>query len=541
MMPRLLQEWVTAQAAVRPDARAVVGGADAVTYEQLDSLSNRLARLLRERGCGKGDRVALLMPKSPMAIVALLGIYKADAVYVPLDPSSPIERLKKILGSCDNRWVLAAGPVTTVLAELLEEPRWRETLSVGWLHDPIAAGSTFPIDLALDDLLDVDPGPVESLNGPDDPAHILFTSGSTGTPKGVVITHGSVIRFVEWATRYFGIEPSDRLSAHAPLHFDLSFLDIFGAAAVGAEIRLVPPELNVLPRKLVEFIRRSELTQWFSVPSILTYLAKFDVVAIDDFPKLRRLLWAGEVLPTPTLIYWMKRLPHVRFTNLYGPTETTTASSYYSVPACPGDSRAAIPIGSACEGEELLVLDESLLPARHGETGDLFIGGAGLARGYWRDPERTAAAFIPHPQRPAERIYRTGDVGRIGDDGLVYFVGRKDSQIKSRGYRIELGEIEAALNAVDGVQSCAVVPLPTDSFEGTVICCAYQAANGFELSPAVLRRALSRRVPAYMLPARWLAFDELPSNANGKIDRRRLQEVFREGSGAYAAQTARVV
>ena len=540
MMPRLLQEWVTAQAALRPDARAVVAGSDAITYGQLDTLSNRVARLLRERGCGKGDRVALLMPKSPMAIVALLGIYKADAIYVPLDPSSPIERLKKILHSCDNRWLLAAGPVTTVLAQLLEETRWREALSVGWLDDPLSAGGASH-DFAIDDLLDVDGGPVDSLNRPDDPAHILFTSGSTGTPKGVVISHGSVIRFVDWATSYFGLEPSDRLSAHAPLHFDLSFLDIFGAAAVGAEIHLVPPELNVLPKKLVEFIRRSELTQWFSVPSILTYLAKFDVVATDDFPNLRRLLWAGEVLPTPTLIHWMKRLPHVRFTNLYGPTETTTASSYYSVPACPEDPQAAIPIGSACDGEELLVLDESLRPARDGETGDLFIGGAGLARGYWRDPERTAAAFIPHPRRPAERIYRTGDVGRVGNDGLVYFLGRKDSQIKSRGYRIELGEIEAALNAVDGVQSCAVVPLPTDGFEGTVICCAYQAANGFELSPAVLRRELSRRVPAYMLPARWLALNELPSNANGKIDRRRLQAVFHEGSGAYAAQTARVI
>ena len=541
MMPRLLQEWVTAQAAVRTNARAVVGGADAVTYGQLDTLSNRLARLLRERGCGRGDRVALLMPKSPMAIVALLGIYKADAIYVPLDPSSPASRLEKILDSCDNRWLLAAGPVTTTLNQLFESPERRAALSVGWLDDPLTSGGAFPIDFAIDDLLDVDGGPVDSRNGPDDPAHILFTSGSTGTPKGVVITHGSVIRFVDWATRYFGLEPSDRLSAHAPLHFDLSFLDIFGAAAVGAEIHLVPPELNVLPKKLVEFIRRSELTQWFSVPSILTYLAKFDVVASDDFPKLRRLLWAGEVLPTPTLMYWMKRLPHVQFTNLYGPTETTTASSYYSVPACPEDPQAAIPIGSACDGEELLVLDESLRPARNGETGDLYIGGVGLARGYWRDPERTTAAFIPHPRRPADRIYRTGDVGRVGNDGLVYFLGRKDSQIKSRGYRIELGEIEAALNAVDGVQSCAIVPLPTDGFEGTVICCAYQVANGAELSPAVLRRALSRRVPAYMLPARWLAFDELPSNANGKIDRRRLQEVFHEGSGAYGAQTARII
>jgi amino acid adenylation domain-containing protein len=539
-MPRLLQQWVSAQAARRPDARAVVGAAGALTYGELDALSNRLARLLRQRGCAKGDRVALLMPKSPTAIAALVGIYKADAVYVPLDPSSPIERLKKILESCNNRWVLAEGPVTTALAHLLEDPRRREGLSIGWLGSR-TAGEALPIEFGLEDLLDVAPGPVESRNGSHDPAHILFTSGSTGIPKGVVITHGSVIRFVEWATRYFGIEAVDRLSAHAPLHFDLSFLDIFGAAAVGAEIHLVPPELNLLPNKLVEFIRDRELTQWFSVPAMLTYLARFDVISDDDFPQLKRLLWAGEVLPTPTLIHWMKRLPHVRFTNLYGPTETTTASSHYTVPACPDDPRAAIPIGSACYGEQLLVLDEGLKPARQDEVGDLFIGGAGLAREYWHDPERTAAAFIPHPQRPDQRIYRTGDLARRGSDGLIYFLGRKDSQIKSRGYRIELGEIEAALHAVDGIQNCAVVPLATDGFEGTVICCAYQLAGGREVSPTTLRRELSLRVPGYMLPARWLAFDELPSNANGKVDRRRVQAVFDEESGAYGSQTARLV
>jgi len=536
-MPRLLQDWVTEQAEKRPEASAVVSEAGRLTYAELDALSTRVARVLKQGGCRQGDRVALLMPKSPLAIAGLLGIYKADCIYVPLDPASPASRLKKILDSCENRWVLAAGPVTPVLEELLQEERWRQRLSIGWLDTRRPAGG-FAVEFTLADVMLCSAAPLACRNGSQEPAHILFTSGSTGTPKGVVITHANVIRFVEWATRYFALDSSDRVSAHPPLQFDLSFLDVFGTAAVGGELHLVPSELNVLPNKLADFIRASGLTQWFSVPSVLTYLAKFDVVRFNDFPLLRRLLWAGEVLPTPTLIHWMKRLPHVTFTNLYGPTETSIASSYYTVPACPEDPQAAIPIGVACDGEELLVLDESMQAVPRGDTGELYIGGAGLACGYWRDPERTAAAFVRQPQRPSERLYKTGDLARIGDDGLVYFLGRADSQIKSRGYRIELGDIEVALNTLAGVQECAVVAINTGSFEGAVICCAYVAAAGSDVAPTRLRRELGRLVPGYMLPARWLALDQFPRNGNGKTDRRRLKEEFEERGDAHAAQTA---
>jgi amino acid adenylation domain-containing protein len=537
-MPRRLQDWVTRQADRRPDALAVTFGESKLTYAELDTLSTQLARMLVDEGCRRGDRVALLVPKSPMAIVALLGIYKADAIYVPLDPSSPASRLKKILDTCANRWLLAAGAVTSVLDELCRESDRLRTISIGWLDSFPPADSRLNIRFTADDLRHCPALPVPSVNGPDDPAHILFTSGSTGTPKGVVITHSNVIHIIEWAVEYFGIDASDRVSGHFPLHFDVSFFDIFATAAAGAELHLVPPDLVVLPNKLADFIRRSELTQWFSVPSVLAYMARFNVVGFDDFPSLKRVLWAGEVLPTPVLMHWMKRLPHACFTNLYGPTETTIVSSYHTMPGCPDDPQAAIPIGAACGGEELLVLDESLEPVRAGETGDLYIGGVGLASGYWGDPERTSLAFVPHPHRPSERIYKTGDLGRIGDDGLVYFLGRSDSQIKSRGYRIELGEIEAALNTIAGVQQAAVVPLNTIGFEGAVICCAYVPASATGPTPVTLRRELSTLVPSYMLPARWLAFEQLPTNANGKIDRRRITDVFNESVDAHAAQTA---
>jgi acyl-coenzyme A synthetase/AMP-(fatty) acid ligase len=243
------------------------------------------------------------------------------------------------------------------------------------------------------------------------------------------------------------------------------------------------------------------------------------------------------VLPTPVLCHWMRRLPHVRFTNLYGPTEATIASSHHSVAAVPEDETQPVPIGIACDGEELLVLDDQLCPTPLGEIGDLYIAGAGLSPGYWRDPGKTGAAFLPDPRSPESgaRIYRTGDLARVDEHGIVHFLGRADSQIKSRGYRIELGEIESALNAVDGVRECAVVGVDSTGFDGTMICAAYVGSDGVD--PPRLRTELTRTLPGYMLPARWMALDVLPKNQNGKIDRPALragfaQQAATKGSGA---------
>jgi acyl-coenzyme A synthetase/AMP-(fatty) acid ligase len=249
-----------------------------------------------------------------------------------------------------------------------------------------------------------------------------------------------------------------------------------------------------------------------------------------DFPSLKRVLWCGEVFPTPALMYWMQRVPHASFTNLYGPTEATIASSYYTVPACPAGEDEVIPIGRACGGEELLVLDEALQPVSPGEVGDLYIRGAGLSPGYWRDPEKTRAVFLPYPggTTPDDRIYRTGDLATVGADGLVRFLGRADSQIKTRGYRVELGEIETALHALGTLRECAVVGVATQDFDGVAICCAYapDVEKGVAVTPASLREAVAHALPSYMIPSRWLAFVELPKTSNGKIDRRRLKELF---------------
>lgn len=527
-MLKTLPEWVTRQAQQRPEAVAVVLNDQRLTYGALETLSNRLARTLVEAGCRRADRVCLLMPKSPMAIVGLLGIYKAGGIYVPLDPSSPAARLAKIVDACDGRWLLANGATMPALEELRRQDRFRDSPAIGWMDVRPADGIRHATAFSLRDVLNAPEEPLRRANGRDDIAHILFTSGSTGDPKGVVITHANVIHFIEWANGYFKIDSSDRLSGHPPLHFDLSFFDIFGSFAAGAELHLVPAETSLLPNKLAEWIRVSGLTQWFSVPSVLNYMAKFDVVRRHDFPDLKRLLWCGEVFPARSLIYWMERLPHARFTNLYGPTETTIASSYYTVPRCPRDDHEEIPIGVACEGEQLLVLDDSLQPVPAGGAGELYIRGLGLSPGYWRDEAKTKQAFLQNPRSPdpSDRLYKTGDLARIGNDGLVYFMGRADSQIKSRGYRIDLGEIEAALNAMDTLRECAVVALPGDGFDGAVISCAYVASADRGVTSAGLRRDLEKVLPRYMVPSRWMALGELPKNANGKIDRRGLKEAL---------------
>jgi amino acid adenylation domain-containing protein len=525
-MTRLIHEYVARQAERRPEAVALVLGEERLTYGRLEEESNRVARLLLETGCARGDRVAIFQPKNPAAIVSMLGTLKADCAYVPIDVASPAPRVAKILDAAEPRVVLVDPSSAKLLDETLAETELAAAPVVGTVGEGPLEGEHFASAFSPADWAGQDAARVDCANGPEDIAHLLFTSGSTGTPKGVMIKHANVVAFVEWATSYFGTKEGDRISGHPPLHFDLSTFDIYGTFLAGAELHLVPASLNLIPQKLAEFIRSSELTQWFAVPSIFTFMAKFEAVEQDDFPTVERILWCGEVLPTPVLVHWMKRVPHAAFTNLYGPTEATIASSYYTMPGLPPSETEPIPIGVACEDEELLVLDAELQPVADGEIGDLYIAGIGLSPGYWRDEEKTGAAFLPDPRREGERIYKTGDLARRTPDGLFHFLGRADSQIKSRGYRIELGEIETALSSLGELGEAAVVGVDVGGFEGTAICCAYAPAAGADVQPAEVRKRLQKLLPTYMLPSRWHVLDVLPKNVNGKIDRRRLREHF---------------
>ena len=516
-MRGLLHDLVTEAARSRPDARALVGEDRSFTYAELDDYSNRFASVLRDHGCERGHRVALLMPNSARAIATLIGVLKAGCAYVPLDPAGGLARTADMLRQCEPMVLVAEGCAPEVMNGL-------DTRGVvtGWLGaDPAPRG----MDFTLADIGTATAGPPEGDVGPDDLAYILFTSGTTGRPKGVPIRHGSARTFIDWAVRNFGLGPDDRLSGHTALTFDLSVFDIFATFGAGAELHLVPRRVRLLPHEVARFIQERELTLWFSVPSQLAYVARFDGIGSERPGSLRHVVWCGDVLPTPSFLYWKERLPGVRFTNLYGPTEATVASSCYTVPDDFDDPTATIPIGTACDGEELLVLDEDLMSVPEGVVGDIYIGGVGLSPGYWRDPVRTREVFIPDPRSgngPA-RLYRTGDRGRHGPGGVVDFLGRADFQIKTAGYRVEPAEVERAVLALPEVAACVVVAVTVDDFSGSAVGCAYVPSPEADLRVAEMKKRLVDALPPYMVPSKWLAVDELPLDDRGKVDRVRAR------------------
>lgn len=518
-MTQRLEHLVFAQAKRTPNAIAVVDGAQRCSYGELDDRADRLARTLLAAGVGPGDRVCLLLPKSIEAIVAILAVLKAGACYVPLDVSSPPSRLGKVLRSCRPCWLVARGEAGGLVERCFDESVRSSVRGICWLGNGSARFDAPPSGAAAAP----DPG------GADDAeslAYIMFTSGSTGEPKGVPITHASVGHFVSWANEYFDLGPDDRISGHAPLHFDVSAWDVFGSLTAGAQLHLVPPQVNLLPTLTTEFIGRAKLTQWFSVPSALIPMMDRDLLSFGDFPDLRRIIWVGEVFPVPALRYWMRRLPHVQFTNLYGPTETTIASSYHTVRAIPTGTDPPVPIGVAIPGERLAVLDERMRPVDIDVIGDLYIGGAGLSPGYWRDPAKTAEAFRQTSGDPFGRWYRTGDLARMDAAGVVHFHGRADRQLKVRGHRIELDEVADALCRLASLSASAVVSVPAEAFAGPEICAAYVLRPGVERSPADLRAELADSLPTYMLPTRWLSLESLPTGTSGKVDHREIERRF---------------
>lgn len=524
----MIYDWSREQVEKNGANVAVTLNDESITYAELEAKSNRLAGQLIEDGFTPGDRVGLFMDKTPKTVVAMLGISKAGGVYVPLDYKSPSERVIKIIKSSDPSLIFVDHHSIHHFQDLIHVKCDISFIPwVWWSDNKMQYADDSPPKFSYSDIEKYSNIPHQVVRDPDTAAHILFTSGSTGEPKGVVITHNNIRAFISWAVSFFDMKDGERTSCHSPLHFDLSTFDIYGAFAAGCHLFLVPPEISLNPKKLTDFILNNKLDQWFSVPSALSYLSKFKAIPKGGFPNLKRLIWCGEVFPLPALTYWMENLPKVQFTNLYGPTEATIASSYFTVPEIP-DEHTKIPIGTPCEGEKLLVLNEDMQPVEDGEVGDLYISGEGLSPGYWRDEAKTESVFIWYTNSDGEkeRIYKTGDLASV-IDGFVYFHGRSDYQIKSRGYRIELGEIEVALSQNEMLQEYAVVPIKKNGFEGTAIGCAYvgKGIRNGELAP-VLKEKLRGKIPTYMMPHYWQEYDLLPRNGNGKIDRKKLTDNF---------------
>jgi non-ribosomal peptide synthetase component F len=417
-MTEMLHHWVTGEANRRPDATAIALGAERLSYGELEVLSNQLAWALRERGCARGDRVALLLPKSPLAVVCLLGIYKADCVYVPLDTESPATLLARIIQLADSHCLLASASLAPRVRELLSQPGI-PALRIGWLGIPDQSAGPLPVAFRFSDIGALRGTPLPGAFRAQDTAHILFDPRAGGPLRGVTATHHNVVSFVEWARRHFRLNEGDRLAGYAPLTSDHSLFDIFGSLASGAELHLAPAEARPLPARLATWIRTSAITHWSAPAATLHDMAKLDAVQAWDFPDLRRVLWSGE-LSIASLNHWMKQLPHVEFTKLYGVPETTIASAYHTVASFPGDSQERLPLGTARADAELLLLDHNLQPVTVGGHGDIYVRGASLSPGYWRDPEATRRAF---PEVAGNgRVYRTGHQGRRGHDGHIYLM-----------------------------------------------------------------------------------------------------------------------
>jgi len=531
-MAYLLHQGLEKAAAHYPDKPAVVFKGQCLTYRELQEMSSQLAQTLRRHGIEKGDRVGIYLNRSLHAVVALFGILKAGAVYVPIDTAAPIKRAAFIIENCQIKALVstlrnlndlgpALGNASPIRCVVLTDA------SSGRVEGPLASATP----VSWREVVDM-PG-VESVDRQlieDDLAYILYTSGSTGEPKGVMISHRAALSFVNWAHACFHVQATDRVSNHAPLHFDLSVFDIFVTLNAGATVILVPDELSVFPINLAHFIAEQRISIWYSVPSVLTRLVLYGDIARHRFADLRLILFAGEVFPIKYLRQLTSLIPQAEYYNLYGPTETNVCT-YYAISEIPPERVDPFPIGQACANTEVFALTEGRELAAPGDIGELYVRGPSLMKGYWGMPEKTQEVLIPDPRPSAlwgERVYRTGDLVRLEADGNYVFLGRRDSMIKSRGYRIELGEIETVLYRHPHIEEAAVLAIPDEQI-GHSLKAVVVVRGGETLKEPALQAFCAQYLPKYMIPGTIEFRTQLPKTSTGKVDKTRLSHEHPQG------------
>lgn len=497
----LAQHYLHASCRDHPDRVALFDGQRRITYAQLGRRAVRLGHLLLDHGVAPGDRVLLVLDRSALSVLAMMGTLEAGATYVPVDAKAPLARWRAVAGDCRP---------AAVIVDERTEARVQDELGDLLRGAPV---------LHVDRLAGAAAGPLGALAGEDDPAYVLYTSGSTGQPKGVMISHRNIRAYIDWAVDCFGITADDVVLTTAPFHFDMSVFDVYCALATGAQLCVATDGLLLFPPKLMEFMEGEGVTVWKGVSSLLMYLARANVLAPDRLPTLRHVLFGGETLPTEYLMRWMEVYPDRTYTNAFGPTEATGISMFHTMPARPRDARERIPIGVPCTGTEAHLLDEDLRPVVPGEVGELCLGGPCLSRGYLGDEAKTRRAFVEDWTDGAlapRRIYRTGDLAWRRDDGVYEFAGRKDRQVKVMGYRIELAEVEHAVRSLDAVRDAAVV-LTRDTRTGIdELVAVYEA--GPELEALAVIAGVKRHLPPYMVPRRALRVGALPRGDRGKVD-----------------------
>jgi amino acid adenylation domain-containing protein len=522
---RVLREWsagpaapgggtlhglFAAQAARTPDAVAVTSGGDALTYAELDRRAGAVARALRAAGVGPEARVGLCVERSPDAVAGILGVLRAGGAYVPLDPAHPAERLSYVLEDSGA-------------AVLLTQERLRDRLpgftGATVLLEDCGAEDEVPSTQPHDDPEGADPlshSRTFALSHSQSLAYVVYTSGSTGRPKGVMVTHGAAASLVATAVQAFGVGPGSSLLESASFGFDASVLEIFLALASGAALHLADRDTLLSPEALGALLRERRVDVWVATPALAGLAPR------GDYPALRTVSTGGEACTAEQVERWA---PGRRMLNLYGPTEATV---YATLHECRPGTGGAPPIGRPAAGVRAYVLDPAggVVPA--GFPGELYLGGARLARGYAGRPALTAEAFVPDPFTPetGARMYRTGDRARWLASGELEFLGRTDAQVKIRGFRIEPGEIEAALLRHPEVREALVTVREDSAFgvPGERRLVAYVVPEAGTAAPGAgaLREALRNTLPDYMVPAAFVSLDSLPVTAGGKVDRRAL-------------------
>ena len=488
-----------------PENTALEDAQGTLAYGELRARARALAAALGRFGLGPGKPAAVFLPKSNACVVSFYAALYCGAPYAPLDYGAPVARVRRTLENLRPAVLITDGLGREKLAGLAD------CAIVDYAELEAAAGDESAVEAALDAAVDTDP------------AYIMYTSGSTGTPKGVAIPHRGVLDYARWVSETFDFDEHTVSGLQSGFHFDNSVFDLYASVLVGAKVLIIPEALFMYPVKLMEFVREKQVTSIFWVPTVMISVANSGALEGVSLPKLRNVAFCGEVMPNKQLNIWRQALPDCVYSNLYGPTEITDVCCYYRVDRPFADTEP-LPIGRARTNMRTLILREDGTEAASGEQGELCVAGSQLALGYWNNPEETARAFAPNPLTGPwpEPMYRTGDLAYKEADGLIQYVGRKDSQIKLRGNRIEMGDIENAARTLPGLtNACAVF----DAANERIVLFAETA------QPLTLRKfnlALGELLPKYMLPGKLVCVERLPLNANRKIDRAALKASLAE-------------
>lgn len=515
-MPHLIHQYLDSVADADPDRPAAWFLEDHLSYGELAKRSSQLANALVLEGVERHDRVGIYMDKSIQTPVALYGIMKAGAAYVPLDPSAPVARILGVIQDCGIRHLVSSCAKMRSLRALAKSDSGLKCV-VGIDED---AGLPFDC-IAWDRVWNASERAPGQKILESDLAYIIYTSGSTGRPKGIMHSHHSGLSFANWAVREYGLRPDDRLSNHAPLHFDLSIFDYFAGVVAGAGTVIIPEEHTKLPASYTQLLADYAVTVLFTVPFALIQMSLRGLLDQRNLGKLRWAIFGGEPFPPGYLRDLMRQLPHVKFDNMYGPAEVNgcTHHTVSSLPEC------AIPIGPIADCAEALVVDEENSTVQVGEIGELLVRTPTMMQGYWKRDQLNARAFFRRSSSGgrADVFFRTGDLVQQLEDGGFRFVGRKDRQVKVRGYRIELDEVELALTKIQGIEEAAAY-LIEDQEGVKLIGAQVTLQSAGAARKADILRKLKKSLPWYAVPADLTISSEFPRTRTGKIDRRTLRD-----------------